>query len=70
MVRRIEVAESISSIPDRHGKPIVCANEHELAGPVFEIFKGKHIPFFDNPADAAKSMHALVTYAEIKRKMS
>ena len=70
MVRRIEAAESISSIPEKYGKPIVCANEHELAGPVFEIFKSRHIPFFDNPADAAKSMYALVTYAEIRRRMS
>lgn len=68
MVRRIEVAEAISSIPEKYGKPVVCANEHHLAGPVFEIFKRKHIPFFDNPMAAAKSMHGLVEYAEIKRK--
>ncbi len=67
MVKRIETAEALSSIPEKFGKPIVCANEHELAGPVFEIFKGKHIPFFDNPMDAAKSMYALVKYAEFKR---
>ncbi len=68
MVRRIEGAERLSSIPEKFGKPIICANEHELAGPVYEIFKGKHIPFFDNPMDAAKSMHALVRYAEIRRR--
>jgi acetyltransferase len=67
MVRRIEMAEALASIPERFGKPLICANEHELAGPVFEIFKRKHIPFFDNPMDAAKSMHALVKYAEIRR---
>jgi acyl-CoA synthetase (NDP forming) len=68
MIKRIKVAEAISSIPEKYGKPLVCANEHELAGPVYEIFKGKHIPFFDNPMDCAKAMYALVKYAEIKRK--
>jgi acyl-CoA synthetase (NDP forming) len=48
---------------------MICANEHQLAGPVFELFKRKHIPFFDNPMDAAKSMYALVKYAEMRRKM-
>ncbi len=70
MVKRIHLAEAISAIPEKFGKPLVCANEHELAGPVYEIFKGKHIPFFDNPMDCAKAMHALVRYAEIKRKKS
>ena len=68
MVKRIKVAEALSSIPEKYGKPVVCANEHELAGPVFEIFKSKHIPFFDNPMNAAKSMYALVRYAEIQRR--
>jgi acyl-CoA synthetase (NDP forming) len=68
MVKRIETAERLASIPEKYGKPLVCANEHELAGPVFEIFKGKHIPFYDNPMDAAKSMYGLVTYAENRRR--
>jgi acyl-CoA synthetase (NDP forming) len=69
MVRRIRMAEAIASIPEKYGKPLVCANEHELAGPVYEIFKGKHIPFFDNPMDCAKAMYALARYAEIRRKL-
>jgi acyl-CoA synthetase (NDP forming) len=69
MVRRIRMAEAIASIPEKYGKPLVCANEHELAGPVYEIFKGKHIPFFDNPMDCAKAMYALARYAEIQRKV-
>jgi acyl-CoA synthetase (NDP forming) len=68
MVSRIKNAEAIAAIPEKFGKPVVCANEHELAGPVFEIFKGKHIPFFDNPMDCAKAMYGLVRYAEIRRK--
>jgi acyl-CoA synthetase (NDP forming) len=68
MIRRIKVAEALSSIPEKYGKPLICANEHELAGPVYEIFKGKHIPFFDNPMDCAKAMHGLVRYAAIKRR--
>ncbi len=70
MVRRIELAEAIASIPEKFGKPLVCANEHELTGPVYEIFKGKHIPFFDNPMDCAKALYGLVKYAEITRKLS
>ena len=70
MVNRIRMAEAVSSIPEKYGKPLVCANEHELAGPVYEIFKGKHIPFFDNPMDCAKAMYALVSYADIRRKRS
>jgi len=69
MIRRLEIAEALAAIPEKYGKPLICANEHELAGPVFEIFKGRHIPFFDNPMDCAKSMHALVKYSEIRRKM-
>ncbi|RJP74594.1 MAG: hypothetical protein C4532_01900 [Candidatus Abyssobacteria bacterium SURF_17] len=68
MIRRIKLAESISSIPERYGKPLVCANEHELKGPVYEIYKSKHIPFFDNPGDCAKAMYALVKYSEIRRR--
>ena len=70
MIKRIKMAEALASIPEKYGKPLICANEHELAGPVFEIFKGKHVPFFGDPMDCAKSMHALVRYAEIKRKLS
>ncbi|MBI5115271.1 CoA-binding protein [Candidatus Poribacteria bacterium] len=69
MVERIKNAEAIAAIPEKFGKPVVCANEHELSGPVFEIFKGKHIPFFDNPMDCAKAMYGLVKYAEIKRRV-
>ena len=68
MIRRIKIAETLSAIPEKFGKPLICANEHELAGPVYEIFKRKHIPFFDNPIDAAKSMYALVKYAELRRR--
>ncbi|GAB4344088.1 MAG: hypothetical protein Kow0099_23160 [Candidatus Abyssubacteria bacterium] len=68
MVRRITMAEAIASIPEKYGKPLICASEHELAGPTYEIFKSKHVPFFDNPMDCAKAMYALVRYAEIKRK--
>ena len=69
MIRRLEIAEALAAIPEKYGKPLICANEHELAGPVFEIFKGRHIPFFDNPMDCAKSMHALVKYSEIRLRM-
>ncbi|NQU07236.1 MAG: CoA-binding protein [Candidatus Abyssubacteria bacterium] len=68
MIRRINMAEVLSAIPEKFGKPLICANEHKLKGPLYEIFKRKHIPFFDNPMDAAKSMYALVRYAELRRR--
>jgi acetyltransferase len=69
MLRRIKMAQALAAIPEKYGKPLICANEHELAGPTYEIFKSKHVPFFDDPMDCAKSMHALVRYAKITRKM-
>lgn len=68
MVKRIRQAQAIAAIPERFGKPLICASEHELAGPVYEVFKGKHIPFLDNPMDCAKAMYGLVKYAEIRRR--
>ncbi len=68
MIGRLRMAEALAAIPEEYGKPLICASEHELAGPAYEIFKGKHIPFFDDPMDCAKAMYALVRYAEISGK--
>jgi acyl-CoA synthetase (NDP forming) len=66
MVEFIRLAEGIAAIPERFEKPVILANEHELSGPAYEIFKRSHIPFFDNPADCATAMYGLVKYAQIK----
>jgi acyl-CoA synthetase (NDP forming) len=67
MIKRIKQAQDIAEIPKKYGKPLICANEEDLSGPVYEVFKRKHIPFFDNPSDCAKVMYAMVEYAKTKR---
>ncbi len=66
MVRRLELAERLASIPEKYGKPLICANEHELAGPIYEIFKRKHIPFFTDPMDCARIMKGMVEYSRVR----
>ncbi|MFH2131267.1 MAG: CoA-binding protein [bacterium] len=68
MVRGIELAERAALVPEKFGIPMICANEHELAGPMFEIYKRHNIPFYDNPMDCAKVMKGLVAYGTWKRK--
>ena len=67
MIRQIKRAESIVQVPEKYNKPMILASEHELSGPIYEIYKGKHIPFFDNPFDCAKVMYGLVEYGRILR---
>ena len=67
VIKKIELTERAAAIPEKYGKPLICASEHELAGPFYEIYKRKHIPFFDNPMDCAKVMYGLVQYGTRKR---
>ncbi len=69
MIRGIELAEKAAQIPEKYGIPLICANEHELEGPMFEIFKRHNIPFYDNPMDCAKVMKGLVRYGAWKRSL-
>jgi acetyltransferase len=62
MIRNIELAEATAAIAEKYNKPLICASEHELEGPIFEIYKRRHIPFFDNPFDCAKVMAGMVRY--------
>jgi len=62
IIEKIELTERAATIPEKYGKPLICASEHELSGPFYEIFKRKHIPFLDNPMDCAKVMYGLVHY--------
>jgi len=62
IIKKIKLTERAAAIPEKYGKPLICASEHELAGPFYEIFKRKHIPFLDNPMDCAKVMYGLVQY--------
>jgi len=65
MVSQIRFAGDLIDLLKRYGKPMVMASEAELSGPVYEVYKGNHIPFFDNPTDCAKALHALSQYAAI-----
>ncbi len=66
MIRNIELANRMAQIPQKYGKPLLCANEHDLAGPIYEIFIRNHIPFFDNPIDCARVMAGMVRYQALK----
>ncbi len=67
MVRAINLAELTALIPEKYNIPLICANEHPLEGPMFEIYKRHNIPFYDNPMDCAKVMRGLVQYGTWKR---
>jgi acetyltransferase len=62
-IKKIKLAEATAAIAEKYDKPLICASEHELEGPIFEIYKRRHIPFFDNPFDCAKVMAGMVQYA-------
>ena len=68
MVRFLQSAAAIAALPEKYGKPLILASEHELSGPVYETLKRNHIPFFENPMDCAKAMQGLVEYAAIRRR--
>ena len=68
MIKKVKLAEATAAIAEKYNKPLICASEHELEGPIFEIFKRRHIPFFDNPFDCAKVMAGMVQYAKFSVK--
>ena len=71
MIKHIENAEIIASLSEKYNKPMVlCGVETTLSGPVYEIYKRKHIPFFSNPLDSAKAMRGLVKYAKVLQKQA
>jgi acetyltransferase len=68
MIKKVKLAEATAAIAEKYDKPLICASEHELEGPIFEIYKRRHIPFFDNPFDCAKVLAGMVQYAQLKLK--
>ena len=67
MIRKVKLAEATAGVAEKYDKPLICASEHELEGTIFEIYKRRHIPFFDNPFDCARVMAGMVQYAELKK---
>jgi acetyltransferase len=61
-IKKIKLAEATAAIAEKYNKPLICASEHKLTGPIFEIYKRCLIPFFNNPFDCAKVMAGMVRY--------
>ena len=68
MVPQIQFAGDLIELLKKYNKPMVMASEAEMSGPVYEIYKGNHIPFFDNPTDCAKALYSLAKYQEIRSR--
>jgi acetate---CoA ligase (ADP-forming) len=67
--RAIEGADYFSSLPEKYGKPIITTRFRRFAHDmVIDILKGAGIPVCDTPEEAARAMHALVQYGEIRKK--
>jgi len=65
----IEGADLFSSLPAKYGKPIITTRFRRFAHDmVIDILKGAGIPVYDTPEEAARAMHALALYAEIKKR--
>jgi acyl-CoA synthetase (NDP forming) len=65
----IEGADHFSSLPAKYGKPIITTRFRRFAHDmVIDILKGARIPVCDTPEEAARAMHALVQYAEIRKR--
>jgi len=68
MISQIRFAGDLIDLLKRYNKPMVMASESDMTGPVYELYKGHHIPFFDNPMDCAKALFALARYRAIQDK--
>ena len=65
----IEGADYFSSLPSKYGKPIITIRFRRFAHDmVIDILRGARIPVYDTPEECARAMHALVRYAEIRRR--
>lgn len=67
--KAIDGADYFASLPAKYGKPIITTRFRKVAyDMVIEILRGAGIPVCDTPEEAARAMHALVRYAEIRKK--
>jgi acyl-CoA synthetase (NDP forming) len=65
----INGADYFSSLPAKYGKPVITTRFRRFNyDMIIEILKGAGIPVCDTPEEAARAMHALVQYAEIRKK--
>ena len=67
--RAIDGADYFSSLPAKYGKPVITTRFRRFNyDMIIEILKGAGIPVCDTPEEAARAMHALVQYAEIRKR--
>jgi acyl-CoA synthetase (NDP forming) len=70
MIHSIELAERLASIPQKFNKPLILAalifEAQLMSGPIYEIYKRNHIPYFFDPESCAKAMSALVQYQALQ----
>ena len=66
--RAIGGAEHFASLPWKYNKPIVAIRFRKSDIDIIaDILKGAGIPIYDTPEESARSMRALVEYAEVRR---
>jgi acyl-CoA synthetase (NDP forming) len=65
----IQGAEYMASLPAIYNKPLITIRfhryEHDI---VLDILRGAGIPVYDTPEECARAMHALVKYAEARKR--
>jgi len=65
----LEGADHFAALPAKYGKPIIAIRFRRFAHDmVVDILRGAGIPVYDTPEEPARAMHALVRYAEIKKR--
>ncbi|MBN1665295.1 MAG: CoA-binding protein [Deltaproteobacteria bacterium] len=65
----IQGAEYLASLPAIYNKPLITLRFHRFENDiVLDILKGAGIPVYDTPEECARAMHALVRYAETKKR--
>ena len=61
--------ELFASLPKKYNKPVICLRFRRVDNdPVVDILRQAGIPAYDIPEQCARAMHALVKYAETRRK--
>ncbi|MCP4752337.1 MAG: hypothetical protein GY866_15700 [Proteobacteria bacterium] len=69
LIMFIETAKKIAAIPKKFNKPLILSGRKEsMTGPIYNLYKRAHIPFFNNPFDSAKALAGLVRYGEIAKR--
>ena len=71
MLDCLKASEVLSSIPARHGKPVILqfwrtSTNNIIPQAIAELLRGSGLPGYDTPEQCARAMYTLVKYAEIR----